>query len=108
THHGDLSSLFDILHPGMLGHATVFSGPNGSLRNPDEPTRAMLARALRPFILRRTKEQVAADLPAKYEQTLYCELEPAQRKLYDELRMHFREALLGQIDRQGLACSKIQ
>jgi SNF2 family DNA or RNA helicase len=108
NHLGDLWSLFDFLNPGMLGHASVFSGPNGSLRNPDEPTRAMLARALRPFILRRTKEQVAADLPAKYEQTLYCELEPPQRKLYDELRAHYRQELLDNIDRQGLARSKIQ
>ena len=84
------------------------TGPNGSLRNPDEPTRVMLARALRPFILRRTKEQVAADLPAKYEQTLYCELEGPQRKFYDELRLHYRQALLDQIDREGLGRSKIQ
>ena len=108
NHLGDLWSLFDFLNPGMLGHATVFSGPNGSLRNPDEPTRAMLARALRPFILRRTKEQVASDLPAKYEQTLYCELEAPQRKLYDDLRTHYRQELLQTIDRQGLARSKIQ
>jgi hypothetical protein len=108
NHLGDLWSLFDFLNPGMLGHATIFSGPNGSLRNPDEPTRAMLARALRPFILRRTKEQVASDLPAKYEQTLYCELEAPQRKLYDDLRAHYRQELLQQIDRQGLNRSKIQ
>ncbi len=108
NHLGDLWSLFDFLNPGMLGHASVFTGPNGSLRNPDEPMRIMLSRALRPFILRRTKEQVAADLPAKYEQTLYCELEPPQRKLYDDLRARYRQELLQQIDRQGLARSKIQ
>jgi superfamily II DNA or RNA helicase len=108
NHLGDLWSLFDFLNPGMLGHASVFSGPNGSLRNPDEPTRVMLSRALRPFILRRTKEQVAADLPAKHEQTLYCELEPPQRKLYDELRAKYRQELLQQIDKHGLARSKIQ
>lgn len=108
NHLGDLWSLFDFLNPGMLGHASVFSGPNGSLRNPDEPTRAMLARALRPFILRRTKEQVAADLPEKLEQTLYCELDGPQRKLYDELRAHYRQELLAQVDKQGLNRSKIQ
>jgi SNF2 family DNA or RNA helicase len=71
-------------------------------------TLALLARALRPFILRRTKEQVARDLPAKTEQTVYCELEPAQRKLYDELRAHYRAALLGKVAREGLGRSKIQ
>ena len=40
----------------------------------------MLAKGLRPFILRRTKQQVAKDLPEKSEQTIYCELEPEQRK----------------------------
>jgi SNF2 family DNA or RNA helicase len=46
----------------------------------------LLAHALRPFILRRTKEQVARELPPKTEQTIFCELEPPQRKLYNELR----------------------
>ena len=44
---------------------------------PSEETRQLLAQALRPFILRRTKEQVARELPAKTEQTIYCELEAA-------------------------------
>jgi SNF2 family DNA or RNA helicase len=69
---------------------------------------AVLAGALRPFILRRTKEQVAPDLPPKTEQTLYCELEGAQRRLNSELRDHYRNSLLGIIERDGLANSKIQ
>jgi SNF2 family DNA or RNA helicase len=67
----------------------------------------LLAHALRPFILRRTKAQVAPELPAKTEQTVYCELESAQRKLYDELRQHYRGALLKRIEDEGLAKSKI-
>jgi SNF2 family DNA or RNA helicase len=70
--------------------------------------RTVLSRGLRPFILRRTKEQVAPDLPAKLEQTLYCELEPQQRKLYDDLRDHYRQTLLGKIATDGMAKSKIQ
>ncbi len=62
---------------------------------PDESPRQMLARALRPFILRRTKEQVAQDLPPCTEQTIYCELDETQRALYDELRDHYRQTLLG-------------
>src|SRR5215469_10859145 len=69
--------------------------------------RRLLSHALRPFILRRTKEQVARELPAKTEQTVYCELEPQQRKLYDELRKHYRESLLSRIDKDGMAKSKI-
>ena len=60
-----------------------------------ESPRQLLARALRPFILRRTKEQVAQDLPPCTEQTIFCELDESQRALYDELRDHYRQALLG-------------
>ena len=49
---------------------------------------------MRPFILRRTKAQVVQDLPEKTEQTLYCDMEPAQRQTYEELRAHYRQALL--------------
>ncbi|HVG46738.1 MAG TPA: SNF2-related protein, partial [Rubellimicrobium sp.] len=81
---------------------------DGGLRRPGEETRSLLAKALRPFLLRRTKEQVAKDLPEKNEQTIYCDLEPAQRKLYDELREHYRNSLLGRVERQGIKKSKIQ
>jgi SNF2 family DNA or RNA helicase len=81
NHRGELWSLFEFLNPGMLGAAPVFKLAGGAARNPDEETRRVLAHALRPFILRRTKEQVARELPAKAEQTIYCELEAAQRKL---------------------------
>ena len=67
-----------------------------------------LAKALRPFLLRRTKEQVAPELPSKTEQTIYCELEPEQRRLYDELRLHYRSALLGRIDNVGIEKSRMQ
>jgi superfamily II DNA or RNA helicase len=61
---------------------------------PEESPRQLLARALRPFILRRTKEQVAQELPACTEQTIYCELDNTQRTMYDELRDHYRQTLL--------------
>jgi len=59
-----------------------------------EETRAFLGKALRPFILRRTKSQVATELPEKTEQTLYCDLQSDDRKLYDELRDYYRSRLL--------------
>ena len=109
NHLGDLWSLFDFLNPGMLGAASVFSElGGGAARVVDEDSRQVLSRALRPFILRRTKEQVARDLPPKLEQTLYCELDATQRKLYDELREHYRRSLLSQVDREGLGRSKFQ
>ena len=92
NHLGELWSLFEFLNPGMLGEARVLNMAGGLARNPGEDARRMLAHALRPFILRRTKQQVARELPEKTEQTIYCELEGAQRKQYDELRKHYREA----------------
>ncbi|HEX2490946.1 MAG TPA: DEAD/DEAH box helicase, partial [Blastocatellia bacterium] len=108
NHLGELWSLFEFLNPGMLGAASIFKITGGVGRNPDEETRQLLAQALRPFILRRTKSQVAKDLPAKQEQTIFCELEPEQRKLYNELRDHYRNTLLDLVARDGVAKSKMQ
>ncbi len=107
NHLGELWSLFEFLNPGMLGSASVFRLVGGAARNPDEESRHVLAQAVRPFILRRTKAQVARELPERTEQTIYCELGQEQRALYDELRDHYRGALLTRIDKQGLAKSKI-
>jgi superfamily II DNA or RNA helicase len=108
NHLGELWSLFEFLNPGMLGAASVFKLTSGALRSPGEDARRILAHALRPFILRRTKEQVAPELPPKTEQTIYCELKPVQRRLYDELRQYYRSTLLKQVEVEGLAKAKIQ
>ena len=67
----------------------------------------VVARAVRPYLLRRTKSQVLSDLPEKTEQTLFVELGEAQRKAYDELREHFRAELAGRIGRMGIGRSRI-
>ncbi len=67
-----------------------------------------LARGLRPFILRRTKAQVARDLPARTEQTLFCELSAKERALYDSLKRHYRTTLLGRTARLDSGASKLQ
>ena len=54
-----------------------------------------LRKILYPFILRRTKEQVAKDLPEKQEMILWCEMEDEQRKIYDAYRNDFRDKILG-------------
>ncbi len=59
---------------------------------------AQVARVLRPFILRRTKSQVLADLPSKTEQTIICQMEPKQRKVYDQLLKHYRGTLIKRMD----------
>ncbi len=107
NHLGELWSLFEFLDPGLLGSARSFSRMFASKSTPPE-RRDALARALRPLILRRTKEQVAPELPARTEQTLYCELEGKQKQLYEELRDHYRQALLGRVREGGVEKSRMQ
>ena len=111
NHLGELYSLFDFLNPGLLGHQksrrSAFA--KAMADKPGEPIYlAELARGLKPFILRRTKDQVAPELPPRTEETLFCELEGEQRKTYLDLRDHYRRVLLQRIDRDGIAKSKIQ
>ena len=107
NHLGELWSIFEFLNPGMLGTASVFKKHASGASAADEGARSLLARALRPFILRRTKAQVVKDLPEKFEQTLVCDLEPEQRKMYEGLKAHYRQALLRK-DTAELGRSKIE
>ena len=105
NHLGELWSLFEFLNPGMLGSASILANAG---RNPDHHTRSVLAKALRPFILRRTKKQVATELPEKTEQTIYCDLESKDKKLYNELRDYYRSRLLKNGAGEGTGQFKIQ
>ena len=107
NHLGELWSLFEFLNPGMLGAASVFQLSTSGTRAPEE-ARTLLARALRPFLLRRTKQQVVKELPAKLEQTIYCEMETAQRRQYNELRDYYRASLLDTVKRVGINRAKIK
>ncbi len=107
NHLGELWSLFEFLNPGMLGRSAAFGyAPDG--HDLDDETRLLLARALRPYILRRTKAQVATELPERTEQTLYCDLSANQRKIYDELRDHYRQALLAKRTGHGGGSGRFQ
>lgn len=108
NHLGELWSLFEFLNPGMLGTARAFQATGAATRVVEQQTRELLSRALRPFILRRTKQQVAKDLPQRLEQTIHCELDTEQRKLYDELKEHYRNSLLARIAKEGMNKAKIQ
>ncbi|HLY73966.1 MAG TPA: DEAD/DEAH box helicase [Planctomycetota bacterium] len=94
NHLGELWSLMEFLNPGLLGSGGHFRNALETRGNDSPEGRAIIARALRPFILRRTKDQVAAELPARTEQTVLVELSGAERTRYDELKSHYRKALL--------------
>ena len=116
----ELWSLFEFLNPGMFGAASTFrslararvaidAAAAAPGADPDDKGEiALLARALRPVILRRTKERVAPELPPKLEQTLMVELEPEQRRIYDELLAHYRRSLLPYVDRMGMERSRMK
>ncbi|NUQ63623.1 MAG: SNF2 helicase associated domain-containing protein [Pirellulales bacterium] len=106
NHLGELWSLFEFLNPGMLGSSAAFQKISKTTSVGSEDL-AILRRALAPFILRRTKGQVLAELPEKSEQTLYCDLEGKQRKHYNELRDYYRKMLSERIQNMGMAKAKI-
>jgi SNF2 family DNA or RNA helicase len=66
-----------------------------------------LRRIINPFIIRRTKEHVAKELPAKTEEILYCSMEKEQQKVYEAYRNKYRDMLMGKIESDGLEKSKI-
>lgn len=100
NHLGELWNLLDFLNPGFLGASKAFAKASRQV-NPEDMQ--LLVRAVRPFVLRRTKKQVARELPDRTEKTIFCELEGDQRKEYEQLRDHYRAALLeaggGQTDK---------
>jgi superfamily II DNA or RNA helicase len=110
NHLGELWSLFEFLNPGMLGRSSslkLLANGKGHADAGELDGRPLLAQAMRPFILRRTKQQVLTELPEKTEQTLYCELDEQQRTLYNELRDHYRASLNRRIEETGLSKSKM-
>ena len=74
-----------FLNPGMLGTYGAFKKRFASDKAPDSGSTTFLRRTLRPFILRRTKAEVTPDLPPKFEETIICEMEPEQKKVYQEV-----------------------
>ncbi len=101
----DLWSIFEFLNPGMLGICSIFQNLGRGEVSGD--TLQRINRGIKPMVLRRTKDQVLSDLPAKNEQTIICELEPKQRKIYDEVLAFYRQSLNTKIQSIGLSKSKL-
>jgi len=105
----DIFAQMNFLNPGMLGSIEFFrqefAVPIDKFGEQDR--KEHLRKILFPFILRRTKEQVARDLPEKMETILYCEMESEQRKIYDAYRNDYRDRILGIIDDQGIQKSQL-
>ncbi len=100
----DLFSQFNFLNPGLLGNREFFNrefaGPIDKEGNHEKAQH--LRKLIHPFTLRRTKVQVAKDLPEKTVTVLWCSMEAGQRKLYNEIRDGYRNKLLKKIDDEGI------
>jgi hypothetical protein len=105
----DLYAQMDFLNPGMLGSQDFFRAEFATAidRNGDKEAAARLRKLVYPFILRRTKEQVARDLPDKTEMILWCEMGEEQRGIYDRFKESYRAALLDRIAEEGMSKSSI-
>ncbi|MBL7694079.1 MAG: DEAD/DEAH box helicase, partial [Ferruginibacter sp.] len=105
----DIFAQMNFLNPGLLGNMEFFRNefatPIDKFGEQDQ--KEHLRKLLYPFILRRTKEQVAKDLPEKTETILFCEMEEQQRTIYDLYRNTYREKIMGSIDDQGIAKSQL-
>lgn len=105
----DIFAQMNFLNPGMLGSQEFFKNefavPIDKYNEKEQ--KEHLRKLLYPFILRRTKEQVAQDLPEKQEMILYCEMDKEQRKIYDAYRNDFRDKILGVVQEKGIQKSQL-
>jgi len=106
----ELWSQMTFLNPGILGNADSFASSYAwpVERKGDEAAAASLRRLVYPFILRRTKELVAKDLPPKQESVVYCEMNTEQRTVYDHWREYYRRSVLKSIEELGIRRSKFK
>lgn len=105
----DLYAQVEFIVPGLLGTPEFFTREyaNPIDKDGNQEKIATLSKLTAPFILRRTKKQVAPDLPEKTESVLWCEMEDRQRADYDETKRSIRDNIFLHIKSDGLAKSKI-
>ncbi len=106
---GELWSQMEFLNPGILGSRASFERRflKPIDRDDDEALR-LLKTIVKPFILRRTKELVASELPEKMEQTVFCTMPAAHADVYGKLRDHYRASILSSVKQNGINRSKIK
>lgn len=110
NHLGELWSLFDLVLPGYLGSHEEFREffRTPIERNGDSERRSALSRRIRPFLLRRTKEQVTPELPEKTEMVRMIELNRGQRDLYETIRASMDRKIRELMADKGIARSQIE
>lgn len=109
NHLGELWSLFHFLLPGLLGGADSFKQQfRTPIEKHDDKARSqVLAQRVKPFLLRRTKAQVATELPPRTDIVRSCELLGPQRDLYESVRSVMHDKIRREIDAKGFRKSQI-
>jgi len=104
----ELYSLYRFLNPSMFGTWSEFQRDylNPVTKENDTTVLEDLKKKIYPFLLRRLKEEVLTDLPDKNEQVIYVEMEKKHRKLYEERRQFYKEAIKMKVKSEGLAKSR--
>jgi len=99
----DLFSQMDFINPGLLGTQEFFKSEfaNPIDKGQDKETASQLRKIVYPFMLKRTKEEVAKDLPEKTESIIFCEMDKKQRKVYDTFREMYRQKLVDKMAVDG-------
>ncbi|MFK7891494.1 MAG: DEAD/DEAH box helicase, partial [Granulosicoccus sp.] len=110
NHLGELWSQFDFLMPGFLGSRKHFNRYFRSQieKHGDTKRQQKLSALIRPFLLRRRKEQVATELPPKTEIVREVALEPEQARLYESIRISMEHKVRSLLAERGLARSHIE
>jgi len=105
----DLWSIVDFVMPGLLGNESHFRNAFETpiMRDGDVEKQQRLARRVQPFMIRRLKTQVAADLPSRTEQTIECEMTASQKKAYRETVLRARRDILREVDERGIARAQL-
>ena len=106
---GELWSQMEFLNPGLLGSKAVFDRRFARpIANGDETARDSLKRMVTAFILRRTKDAVALDLPDKTDHVIRCPMTDGQTKVYGQVRDHYRDSILTAVEQHGLNRSNMK
>ena len=105
----ELWSIFDFVSPGLLGTLKTFEERIARpIDRGDMDTAQRLRGTIKPFVMRRLKRDVAADLPDKIEQEMIVPLAEEQSKLYKQVLGQVRKSVLSEVEKKGVSKAQIQ
>ncbi len=105
----DLYAQMNFLNPGIFGSMNHFKTQfsNAIDKDKNKEISTLLSAIIQPFMLRRTKEKVATELPEKTESIMYCEMGSEQRKIYEHFKEKYRDYILNKMTENGVEKSQM-